>query len=178
MIEILTKRMFPLLAVLLLAPWPVAYAYDVNDGVVGDETVHIEVTEPSAAPALTVFGRAVGGVTPGELFYIDATKQAASIVVTLYLTDAHEIVPYLRYLILEIGVYAENSAGEWKRASCWNGDAVPDTFITLHHSRVSFILAGYAKYRVTVDGGSFYCITANTNGGSLAPRFYLVVDEV
>ena len=178
MIKALTKRMFPFLAVLLLAPWPVVYAYDVSDGVVGDKTVHIEVTAPSAAPGLTVFGRAVGGVTPGELFYIDATKSAGNIAVTLYLTDANELVPYLRYLILEVGVYVESSDGEWKRASWWNGEPAPDIFITLDHSRVSFTLAGCARYKVAIDGGSFYCISANNGGGNLSPRFYLVVDEV
>jgi len=39
----LLKRIFPLIAVLLLAPWPIAYGHDVSGA--GQETVQIEVAE-------------------------------------------------------------------------------------------------------------------------------------
>ena len=41
------KLFFPLLAALLLAPWPVAYAHDVS---AGQSPVHIEAAEAAAAP--------------------------------------------------------------------------------------------------------------------------------
>ncbi|GAI70735.1 unnamed protein product, partial [marine sediment metagenome] len=86
------KRFFPLIVLLLLAPWPVAYAHDISDGVIGEETVQIEVAETSAQPTWTAFGKAISGVTPGDLFYIDATDNPADIVVTLYITNAQELI--------------------------------------------------------------------------------------
>jgi len=161
----LLRRIFPLIALALLAPWPIAYAHDVSDGVVGEETVRIEVAEVSAQPTWTVFGKAIGGVTPGDLFYIDATDNPADIVVTLYLTNTQELISYYRYLILKVGVYAED-----------NGEVIPDTFITMRNGQVSFTLQGYANYKVTIDSGSFYCFSVNGNGGSFSPQFFLEVE--
>jgi hypothetical protein len=160
-----------------MTPWLTSYAYGTSNGA-GDKTIHIEAAEPSAAPRATAFGRAIGGVTPGDLFYIDATDNARDMSVSLYLTNAHELAPYLRYLILEVGVYFEDSDGQWRKASWRNGNPVPATFITLRNSPVSLILTGYTRYKVTVDSGCFYCLTANTNGGNLSPRFYLTAEPV
>jgi len=165
-------------AILLITPWLASYAYGTGNGVSEHGTVHIEAAEPSKAPRATVFGRAIGGVTPGDLFYIDATDNSHDITVSLYLTNAHELTPYLRYLILEVGIYFEDSAGRWRQTSLRNGNPVPDTFITLRNSPVSLILAGYTRYKVTIASGSFYCLTANTNGGNLSPHFYLTVEPV
>ena len=170
------KRFFPLIVLLLLAPWPIAYAHDVSDGVVGEETVRIEAAEASVVPTWTAFGKAIGGVTPGDLFYIDATDNPADIVVTLYITNANELIGCYRNLILEVGVYAESDTGEWEKASIGNGEPVPDTFITMRNGQVRLTLPGLATYKVTIDGGSFYCTTSNSDSGSLSPQFYLEVD--
>ena len=170
------KRFFPLLAVLLLTPWPVAYAYDVSDGVIGEDTVRIEVAELSAAPSGTAFGKAIGGVRPGDLFYIDATDNPADIQVTLYITNTQQLSCCLRYLIFKVGVYVESNTGKWEKASMGNGEPIPDTVITLHNGQASFIVPGLAKYKVTIDSGSFYCTTTNTDRGSVSPQFYLEVD--
>ena len=163
------KRFFPLIVLLLLAPWPVAYAHDISDGVLGEETVRMEAAEASAQPTWTAFGKAIGGVTSGDLFYIDATDNPADIQVTLYITNANELIGSYRNLILEVGVYAESDTGEWEKAST-------DIFITMRNGQVSFTLPGYAEYKVTIDGGSYYCTTANSDSGSLSPQFYLEVD--
>lgn len=165
-------------AVLLITPWLTSYAYGSGNGSSGHGTVHIGAAEPSRAPGMTLFGRAIGGVTPGDLFYIDATDNPHDITVSLYLTNAHELTPYLRYLILEVGIYFKDSDGQWRQASLRNGNPVPDTFITLRNSPVSLILAGYTRYKVTIDSGSFYCLNANTNGGNLSPNFYLTVEPI
>jgi len=172
----LLKRIFPLIALLLLAPWPVAYAHDAGDGMVGEETVQIEAAEASAQPTWTVFGKYIGGVEAGDVFYIDATDNPADIQVTLYITNTQELSRCYRYLVLNVGVYAENNSGEWEKAAQWNGEPAPDTFITLRNGQVSFTLSGYANYKVTIDGGSFNCITTNADGGSISPRFYLEVE--
>ena len=171
------KKIFFLLAVLLLAPWPAAYAQGYNSDIAGQDAVQIEVAEASAKPTWTVFGRAIGGVsTPGDLFYINATNNAADIQVTLYITNTQELIHYYRYLILKVGIYVESGAREWEKASGGNGELIPDTFITLRDAQVRFTLPGYAKHKVTIDSGSFYCTNANADGGSISPQFYLRVD--
>jgi len=170
------KRFFPLIVLLLLAPWPVAYAHAYDDDMAGQDAVQIEVAEASAAPSWTAFGKAIGGVTPGDLFHIDTTDNPADIQVALYITNAHELIGCYRNLILKVGVYAESDTGEWEKASMGNGEPVPETIITMRNGQVSFTLPGLAKYKVTIDGGNFYCTTANTDSGSLSPQFYLEVD--
>lgn len=170
------KRLFSLLATLLLLPWPIAYAYDAGDALAGQDGVPVEVVEVSAQATWTAFGKAIGGVTPGDLFYIDATDNPAPIVVTLYITNAQELKHCYRYLILKVGVYAGSNTGEWEKASTGNGESIPETFITLRNGQVSFTLPGLAKYKVTIDSGSFYCATTSSDSGSLSPQFYLEVD--
>jgi len=170
------KRFFPLFALLLLAPWPVAYAHTFDGDMAGQDAVRIEVAEASAVPSMTASGKAIGGVTPGDLFYIDATDNPADIQVTLYITNTQELSHSYRYLILKVGIYVEDDAGEWEKASMDNGELIPDTFITMSNGRVSFTLAGLAEYKATIDSGSFNCFAANANGGSFSPEFYLEVD--
>jgi len=162
------KWLFPLLAVLLLVPWPIAYAHNYDATATGrQDALRIEVAETSAQPTWTVFGKAIGGVEAGDLFYIDATDNPADIQVTLYLTNAQ---------ILKVGVYVQSDSGEWEKASGYDGELIPEIFITMRNGHVSFTLAGYANYKVTIDGGSFYSFTANAEGDSLSPRFYLEVE--
>ena len=169
------RKIFPLLAILLLAPWPVAYAYDNEAATQG--TVQIQVAEPRAAPSWSVFGRAIGGVTtPGDLFYIDTTNNSADILVTLYLTNSQELIHCYRYITLKVGVYIQTNATEWEKAADGNGELIPDTYIALHNGQVSFTLPGCAKYKVAIDSGCFYCVNANTDKGSVSPTFYLTVN--
>ena len=171
------KRFFPLIAAFLLAPWPIAYAYDYNSDITSQDTVQIEVAGASVRPTWTVFEKTTGGVsTPGALFYIDATNNAADIQANLYITNAQELIHYYRYLILKVGIYVEISDGEWMEAANGDGERIDDIFITLRDGRVSFTLPGYTKHKVTIDSGSFHCINANADEGSLSPQFYLTVD--
>jgi len=43
------KRFFPLIVLLLLAPWPVTYVYAYSDNIASQDTAQIEVTEASEA---------------------------------------------------------------------------------------------------------------------------------
>ena len=135
------------------------------------------MAKPSVQPTYSAFGRAIGGIsTPGDLFYIDTTHDANDIVTTLYITNGQELIHHYRYLIFKVGAYVENGAGEWEKASTVNGELVPDTFITMRGGRVNFVLPGYAKYKITIDSGAFYCTNAGTNGDGLSPQFYLTVN--
>ena len=168
------KRIFPLFALVLLAPWPVAYAHDVSGPSTGHEPVQVAAAETAAQPTWTAFGKAIGSIKPGELFDIDASDNLADITVTLHITNADELIHSYRYLILKVGVYVESGAGTWEKVSGANGEALPETYITLQNAQAGFTLPGLAKYKVTIDGGSFYCITANPPEGSISPWFYLV----
>lgn len=168
------KRLFPFIALTLLLPWPVAYTF-ADSG--EQDAVRIEIAEPSAEPAWTVFGKAIGGVTnPSDLFYIDATSNPADIKVTLYITNANELISHYRYLILNVGLYVENASGEWEKAVRWDGEPVPETVITMHNGQVSFFLPGLARYKVSIDDGVFYATSASADGSSLSPSFLLEVD--
>ena len=170
-----TKRIFPFVALLLLLPWPIAYANTYTDGTADQDEIRIEIAEDSAKPTWTAVGRAIGSVNPGELFYVDASNNTADIVVTLYITNADELINHYRYLILNVGVYIESN-GEWERASGSDGNLIPDTVLSMRNGQVSFLLPGYAKYMLSIDSGCFYCTNANADQGSLSPQFYLEVD--
>ena len=95
------KLIFPLLALLLLAPWPVAYAYD--NTAAGAEAIKVEVAESSVAPNWRAYGNAIGGVNPGDLFYVDTTNNTADLLVTLHMTNTDELVHYYRYILSTSG---------------------------------------------------------------------------
>jgi len=169
------KWLFPFLVILLLAPWPVVYAYD--DGVDGAETIQIEAAQASAAPHWNAYGGVIGGVTnPGDLFYIDAIGEPVDILVTLHLTNADELIEYYRYLILKVGVYVQTGDEQWEPATGGNGELIPDTYITMRNGMMSFMLPGYTSYKIAIDSGSFYCIKAANDGSNLSPQFYLTVE--
>lgn len=171
------KRLFPVIALLMLTPWPVAYAATYTGDVNGQETIRVEAADPSLAPSFGyVVGKTIGGVTtPGDLFYIDATDSPADVQATLYITNAMELSRSYRYLILRVGVYVRDDSGGWERAVLANGKPIPDTFITMRDGQVSFTLPGLAEYKVTIDGGSYYCRSAVAEGGSVSPQLYLTV---
>lgn len=160
---------------LLLILMPVSYAYSNDKG--ARQMVQVEVAEPSVAPSWTAFGGAIGGVTtPGDLFYIDATDNATDLQVTLHLTNANQLIHCYRYLLLKVGVYAEGEANQWQKASCWNNEPIPDTYITLRNGQARFALPGKAKYKVAIDDGCFYCIRTDAEGGSASPQFCLTTE--
>ena len=165
-------------AAFFLTPWLASYAYGTGYENDGYKAIHIEASDRSATPCAKILGGATGSIAPGDLFYIDATDSSHDMTASLYLTNAHKLTPYLRYLILEVGIYFENSDSQWKKLSLLDGNQVPDTFITLQNSPVNFILPGCTRYKVTIDSGSYYCLPANTNGNSLSPSLYLTVEPL
>ena len=169
------KWLFPILAVLLLTPWPVAYAYD--NTAAGAGPVQIEAVESSAAPTWSAFGKAIGGVsTPGDLFYVDTAGSSADMLVTLHLTNAEELIRYYRYMILAVGVYVQTGEDQWEKAANSNAALATDIYITMQNSMVSFILPGYSKHKITIDSGSFYSYNLGDDGNSASPKFYLTAE--
>jgi len=165
------KLIFVLFAALLLAPWPVAYAYD--DGTSRQPQVQIEAAAPTAVPVLNVFGKAVGGITPGDLFYIDTGDVATDIPITLYITNTDELIKHYRYMTLNIGVYVQTSSGQWEKVATGDGEMLPAIYITMSNGQASFTLPGYTRYKITVDKGCFYCYGTSNDERVAAPTFYL-----
>jgi len=170
------KLIFPVIAVLLLAPWPVAYAYSYDGELESPGAVQIEAADASAAPSAMAFGKAIGSIIPGDIFYIDAADSAADFTLTLHLTNADELSRCYRYFIMKVVTYVENDDGEWVRTADGENQLIPDAYLTLKNGSLSFTLNGYGKYKIAADGGSFYCMTTSADGGSLSPDFYLTAD--
>jgi hypothetical protein len=167
------RRFFPFFALLVLLPWPAAYAYDIASDA-NQDSIRIEVAEDAAKPSYTVFGKAVGSVPSGDLFSVDAGDHTADILVTLYLTNSPDLISHYSFMQLKIGVYVW-SDGEWIKASASNGEAIPQTILSLRNGQASFLLPGYAKYKIAIDGGSYYATNAS-GGDSLPPQLHLEVD--
>ena len=167
------KLIFLLLATLLLTPWPVAYAHD--NAMAGQSQIQIEAAETEAAPHWQAFGQAIGGVTAGDLFYIDTGDINADVLVTLHMTNTDELIHCYRYLILNVGVYAQTGTDQWEKVTMGNGEPLPDTYITMLNGQVSFTLPGYAKYKITIDKGCFYCYGTGNDNSAVSPAFYLTV---
>jgi hypothetical protein len=177
------KRIIFVLAtviVLAIGSWITSAAYgNTNDvaglaGAVSDGEINIEAAPTEAAPAVHFFGNYIGSVEPGDLFYIDVTSSQPDICINLYLTNPAELAKSLRYFILKVAVYVEDGNKQWQLVTSQNGIDMPDTYISLENSPVSFILPGLARYKVTIESGS-YKSYPNPKGNEISPQFYLDV---
>ncbi len=173
----LIREILPILVLFALAPWAVDYAHGAGGDIPEDSPVLIQVAEASAMPGWQTYGKAIGGIdTPGDLFYFDTTERDGNITASLCIVNTQQLSRCYGYLVLRVGAYMQNSTGGWEQAARNNGGPVPETCLTLRNGRVSFALPGGAKYKLTIDGGSFYCRETGAYGGSISPRFSLTVD--
>jgi hypothetical protein len=164
-------------AALLTLPWLTSIAYGNSHGSSAAGEARVEVAERAAAPQATFFGGAFGSVTPGDLFYIDATGSPGDLAVDLYLTNAQELTHYLRYLILKVSVYSESADGRWRQILLGSNSAPENnTYLTLQNSPARFIVPGNSRYKVSIDSGGYYCLPARAGSGNEPPHFYLTVE--
>ena len=172
----ITKLIFPFIAILLLAPWPIAYAYTYEGEMTSQGAVRVEAADASVAPSAIAFGRSVGSVTPGDLFYINAIDSASDFSVTIHMTNAGELSQCYRYFVVELVAYVQDETGSWVRTTAYDNQDFNAVCLDMKNGNVSFSLPGCARYKLAVEGGSFYCMAISADGGSLAPNFYLTVD--
>jgi hypothetical protein len=165
------KILFAFVAALLLAPWPVAYAYD--DVLAMNSPANIESAGEAAAPKMNVFGHAIGGITAGDLFYIDSDNMTADTHYTLYITNTDELAGQYRYMNLKIGIYLQVDTDQWEEVSWGTDEERHEFYITMQSGMTEFTLPGYASYKITLDNGCFYCYGVDENGNVAIPRFYL-----
>jgi hypothetical protein len=160
------KLLFPLIAALLLAPWPITYAYDSVNA--ANAPVTIAAADISAAPQMQAFGQAIGGVSPGELYRVDTSATSTDTLYTLYLTNTDELVKSYRYLTLNIGIYVRTGTDGWQKVT-----AQGDFYLTMQNGLVSFTLPGNADCKITIEQGCFYCYGAGAAGKIAVPVFNL-----
>jgi hypothetical protein len=163
---------FVLIAALLLAPWPVVYAYD---GVNADsETSYIQPAETGAGPQMQAYGNAIGSVTPGDLFIVDMTPANGDTYFELIISNANELVTDYRFMNLKVGIFIQGADEQhWNRLTASNGDALPDIYITMFSGKADFVLPGGSKYKIVIDTGCFYCYGKRSGVEIASPTFYL-----
>jgi len=174
-----TLRPILIIVTLLLAvSWLTSIAYGQTNGNNEQTTIQVEAAPQEALPTVDFFGNAIGGMTAGDLYYIDATGSPADISLDLYITNPGELIHNLRYLILKVAVYVEDAGGQWQKITSQNSTAPTDTYITLQNSPVSFTLPGLARYKVTIESGSYHSFPFRPDSGDISPSFYLTVNPV
>jgi hypothetical protein len=163
-------------AALFILPWLTSIAYGNSSGP-APGTIRVEAADGAAAPEAVFLGLAFGSVTPGDLFYIDATGIHDDIAASLYLTNAPELTHYLRYFILKVSVYPEREDGvQPKTPSHDRMSPESGTYLTMQNSPVKFSLPGGSRYKVRIDSGSYYCLPAGAGRSYEPPHFYLTVE--
>jgi len=167
------------LAVLLfLGPRLTSLAYGESADSSGQAGIQVEAAAPPATPEMTIYGHTIGGVKPGDLFYIDATGSSGDISVSLYITNTEVLISYLRYLNLKVAVYYEDENGQWSKTPPGDGHLTADTYLTLCNSPANITLPGYTRYKIAIDSGCYYCTNAVSGGEDISPQFYLTVEQV
>ena len=169
---------FIIVIIPVVASWLIPTAYGQTNSDTEQSDIYVEAAPPGAAPSVTFFGNAIGGVTGGDLFYINADSYQPDISMALYITNTNELIHYLRYLILKVVVYVEDIDGQWKPITSQAGAVLPDTYITMRNSPVNFNLPGLARYKITIESGSYYCYPLHHNSGDITPQFYLNVNSI
>jgi hypothetical protein len=167
------KLLFLFIAALLLFPWTVAYAYD--DAAAATGPVGIVPAVSASLPRFNAYGHAIGGVTPGDLFLIDSSNSPDDTAFTLCITNTDELIHDYRYITLNIGTYIQTATGEWANVSTGEGTNPRETYLTMQNGAISFMLAGGARYKITIDKGCFYCYGIGADRTLALPDFYLTV---
>jgi hypothetical protein len=161
-----------LIAALLLAPWPIVYAYDGVDAASGNPVIQSAL--PEYGPAINAYGNAIGKVTRGDLFYIDMTGIQADGNYQLMITNVDELVHQYRFLNMKVGIFAQGQdENHWVRLTSADGGNLPDIYITMFTGMVDFNLPGGARYKVVIETGCFYCYGFGDESKVVSPAFYL-----
>ena len=181
------RKLFKIILITIIlataASWvtSVAYGHDNAGAQLSGSTqqgIEITVAPVAAAPAATFYGGAIGSVTPGDLFYINAADAPQDITVNLYLTNVDQLVHNLRYLNLKVVVYYEVSPGQWEKAVLADGSAFPEVLLTMKNGVVSFNLRGMANYKVGIASGCFDSHPFSAANENASPSFYLEAESL
>jgi hypothetical protein len=162
---------FGIIAALLLVPWAVAYAYD--DVKAANASTSIEPADPALLPSIHIFGNARGSISAGDLFTIDNSSAVNDAVFTLLLVNIDELVKYYRYMTLNIGLYVQSGNTTWEKMTELSGEPTPQLYITMQGGALDFTLPGNARYKVTVESGSYHSFSIGLGQSAAIPQFSL-----
>jgi hypothetical protein len=166
---------FILSLVIAIAATAVSYATtseSTSIGITGDTSsasVSSTVTggvygvNPSWSPS----ANSTGSITAGDLYIVDLTDftSGEDKRLTLYLNNPDKLSKAYSYLNMSIAVY--KLSGD---PLAWSVDPIDDTYLTLTNGYISFDLEGGYEYSISVDSGSYYCMT--TTDVTLDPSFF------
>jgi hypothetical protein len=167
------KIILAIVITLLATAWAVPAVYGQDNDNASQAGITVQATPPPATPAVVFYGNAIGTVNTNDLFLIDAINTPMDINIELYITNSDDLIHYLRYLILKVVVYIEDSNGQWQLVTEQNGLTLPDTYITLQNGQVTFTLRGQAHYKVAIESGTYHALPTQANVTKDAPQFYL-----
>jgi hypothetical protein len=162
---------FAIVAALLLVPWAVGYAHNRVNAAEMDMT--IAPADTASKPNIHIFGNAIGDITAGDLFTIDASGTTGNTTFTLYMTNIDELTHNYRYMTMNIGFYVQNDVNGWEKITVINGLQIPETLITMQNGSVSFTLPGNAKYKLTVENGCYRSYSFAPGKSVAIPQFCL-----
>jgi hypothetical protein len=157
---------------LFIIPRLTTTAYGQVNDYDSNQDIQITAADPTEAPSAVFYGKAIGSITPGDLFYIDAVNSQADATLNLYITNTDELTHYLRYLTLRVMIYIEDGNGQWTIQQS-GFEEFPETYLTLQNSPASFTLPGGARYKISIISGCYYCLSTGNSGDNITPRFYL-----
>jgi hypothetical protein len=169
------RKLYILLAVILvLVPWTVAYAY--SDAQADTGAISITSAVEADLPVFNVFGGAIGGVAPGDLFTVDMSGGSADSRFTLCITNTDELIHCYSYMTLNIGIFIESTTLKWEKVGDSRG-AAGEIYLTMQNGRISFSLDGGAVYKVSILKGCYNCHPLRPGDSIILPDFYLTTDE-
>ncbi|HET7522148.1 MAG TPA: hypothetical protein VFJ73_02375 [Bacillales bacterium] len=120
----------------------------------------------------------VSGTTgSGDLYIITRPADATGdLYGTLYLSNAASLSEQYSYLNLNVNIYGFDSVSQaWQDINAKSDGTLTTKMLSLTNGYVTFQMSGtYEKYAVSVDGGSYYCISAG-QGDVLSPEFFVEI---
>lgn len=171
---------------------------------VGGAFATVSTTEPidgstyvtgNASPSWSPSVDAAGSITEGDLYYIDVGTYTGDILVTIYLNNPAALLKNYSFLNMAICAYGaiyNETTSTWS----WEGSPISqfmnggyNCYLTLTNGYVSFILKASettaasvadstnSYFAITIEGGSYYCISTTAEGGSLSPDFYIDIRQ-
>ncbi len=143
-----------------------------------DEGISVEPAPVAEAPNAHVYRNYIGGINPGNLFYINAADVRQDMAITVSLTNADRLIHCFNYLNLEIGVYFEVTPGQWEKALLPDGQTFPRIYLTMNNGSVSFYLPGANRYKVTLESGSYKSHAGGSDIEDITPDFFLEATSV
>lgn len=162
------KWFFPILAVLLLAPWPVAYAYAYSDDAAGRDAVRIEVAEAAVATSTSAVSNAeseqASQVFPQQLSRAIYTGLASSDVV---ITAPERVLPSHVYVLSSGEVVTEKPSTESDKLGNTADEASSQGRTTSRTATITAIVKGAASRQIVVDENDRIVeIWSNTDGSN------------